>query len=252
MGTTYLYGTNAVLAALSSKRRSFKRLMMSSAGADKRILHAATASGVAAELSHDRHSLNQYSDNRPHNGVVLECGSLPIESRSALGDVRGSAQPGFVILLDEVSDPQNLGSIIRSAHFLGCQAIVLSERNCSPVTATVAKVSSGACEYLPIFTTASATGFLRESRRNGWKTVAAASPSGADSDVDEQFLETESICLVLGSEGYGIRTMVRRECSRTMGVCPAADVAPVVDSLNVGAAAAILIARVVASRKQIP
>ena len=226
---------------------------MNSTGADKRILHAATAAGVATDTSHDRHSLNRFSEDRPHNGVVLECGRLPVEQMTSLPIANPEKpEPGFVLLLDEVSDPQNMGSIIRSAYFLGCQAVVMSERNCSPVTSTVVKVSSGASEFLPIYRTASVVEFLRQSRRNGWKTVAAAASStaGEASAVTKQMLAGESICLVLGSEGYGIRTLVRRECTKTMGVNPAAGVSHVVDSLNVGAAAAILIGRVAAARSR--
>lgn len=246
---SFLYGTNAVLAALTSRRRHFYRLMMMADGADKRILHEATAAGVSIDTSYDRHALNRFSDDRPHNGVVLECSNLDLPSLPGLGSTAERDRPGFVILLDEVSDPQNLGSILRSAYFLGCEAVVLSERNCSPVTSAVAKVSSGACEFLDMFRTTSATEFLRESRRNGWRTLAAVAHSDPGTQADASTLSDESICLVLGSEGSGIRTLVRRECTRVIGVAPAAGISRAVDSLNVGSAAAVLISRITAGRR---
>lgn len=271
-----LFGSNVVKAALTAKRRSFTHLFTyDNDPLNRKIVSMAQEQGVDVIDVENRGVLNNMSGNRPHNGFVLECSELPEIPIAALGTksdmwlpIKANSNPMWAvqetvqssrqitdaqshpvyILLDEVTDPQNIGSIIRTSYFLGATGIILSKKNCAPISPVAAKASSGATEFLPIMHVDSTVSFMKASRRNKWTFLASVSPHEKRNESSRcslnglrMMLAKGPICLVMGSEGNGLRTLVRNECTKFISVPASPHIDPVVDSLNVGTATATIL-----------
>jgi 21S rRNA (GM2251-2'-O)-methyltransferase len=265
-----IYGVAPVRAALAAGRRAASHVLFvqdsmdmskrKDAAAVAEIIAAAGAAGAAVRHV-EKHDLNLLSDNRPHQGIVLDAAplelvplrALPPPSESAADVVGGGgdddaapaaprAAPVWVAL-DEVSDPQNFGAVLRSALFLGAAGVVVCSRNSAPLSPVVSKASSGAMELLPVHACANMPTFLATSAANGWDVLGADAGPGADDCA--QVRVTRPTVLVLGSEGKGLRTNVRRECAKLVCVPSGGGeqrgAAAGVDSLNVGVAAGVLL-----------
>ncbi|ORY83873.1 Alpha/beta knot methyltransferase, partial [Protomyces lactucae-debilis] len=270
----YLYGANAALAAIRSKKRTiynvFNAEVHQESVTSKSILAAARKSNLEV-LRKSRNELDRMSLGKPHNNIVLSCSDLPRLLVQGLGDkdqgwrpilanqdpmsaslaLSGAEvdTPPVYVLLDEVTDPQNMGSILRSAYFLGCAGVVLSARNCCSITPTVVKVSSGASEFVPILHADSVVSFIKQSRKNGWRCVATVGrEEAALLRVKNRLTEVKAlkdrktpVLLILGSEGSGLRTNVKAACTTLTSIASPARIDTTVESLNVGVAAAILL-----------
>lgn len=168
------------------------------------------------------------------------------------------AAPGQVWLaLDEVTDPQNFGALLRSAHFFGASGVVTCAKNSASLTAAVSKASAGAVEVMRIHSTANMMRFLKRSRENGWRIVGTAInersitlhelPAGANAPPT---------VVVLGNEGYGVRPNVLRECEHLVevegeggGALAAGAKASTVDSLNVSVTGGVMLFHLLAAAK---
>lgn len=271
--TQLLYGSNVVSAVLFAKKRTCLRLFTFGESPQKnKILSMARAQSLDIIEVDNKGVLNNFTNNRPHNGIVVECTPLPEVSISALGnketswapikensnpmkedqvvvDAAKDQQQPLYVLLDEVTDPQNLGSIIRTAYFLGAKGVIMSRKNCASISPVVAKAASGAVELLPLYYIGSTVNFIKASKRNQWLVLASVGPKEQVSkrvDLSQlrEIARNKPVCLVMGSEGTGLRTLVKRECSMAVSIPAATGVASVVDSLNVGSAAAVLLAAI--------
>lgn len=283
----FLYGASTVESALKAGRRQLYKLYIYKGSnrqkrfQDENIARIASKQRIDVQYVDEDNlrMLDKMSESRPHNGYVLEASPLPHMPVRALGEVSGnSSMPGFrvslgyqsaeealingasefvetkrsshhpfVLLLDQVLDPGNLGAIFRTACFMGVTAVATTKRGTAPVTPVVLKASAGAAEVLNLFSVDSAVDFLKESRQNGWKVYAACPPKGGkDSrESDLRHIETmdpllEQPCvLVLGSEGEGVTTKIRGQADSVVSV-PNMSGSRVVDSLNVSVAAGLM------------
>ncbi|KAK4936541.1 hypothetical protein LTR10_022590 [Elasticomyces elasticus] len=233
------------------------------------------------------------TDSRPHNGLLLEASplpQLPVTSLSALeqaiddvhvtvgwtseearelnkvfdvhGNVAKIASPRpahrypFMLFLDRITDTGNFGAIVRSAWFLGVDAIILLEHGTAPVSTRAVKASAGALEYMPILHVKNEREFIKASRKNGWKFFAADAPESAADlrrnaarDVHHHGVGVEGALLkhpcvlILGNEETGIRDFVQDLADGVAGVSSARPEVGDIDSLNVSVAAALLTQR---------
>ncbi|ODQ63906.1 RNA methyltransferase [Nadsonia fulvescens var. elongata DSM 6958] len=175
----------------------------------------------------------------------------------------------LMVYLDSISDPHNVGAIIRSVYFLGGDGIILSSKNTSPITPVVAKTSSGAVECIDIYQTDKPLQLFEKSRENGWKIVAATIDPAAEpiDDTDprlgaskkpcqvlaldqaKELLKKSPVILVLGSEGEGIRKSLIQRSDFTVSIPIAnrvildGETNSPVDSLNVSVASALLVSK---------
>lgn len=296
-GSEFLYGTHVVKAALQSGRRKLYKLYMyqgenrqgEQVEQDNSLYKLALAASVkVSKVSGEWERLmDKMSDQRPHNGYILEASPVPklpvtalakVESPSKTFDVEvghqsaeelainsafdihgslgtlpsvgGTQRYPFLLMLDRIRDPGNLGSIIRSAYFLGAEAIVIIEHGTAPIGPVALKSSASAAEHLPLLVVKNEHTFIRKSQENGWKFFAATSPDSPSagwagskplqlSDVTTA-LQDGPFVLVLGSEEGGIRPQLQRIVNGTVGVASGRGSAQGLDSLNVGVAAALL------------
>lgn len=229
-----LYGLHAVAAALRNPRRRLRRLYLSAQGED--ALRAALdlsdalsrvpvtrldSAGFANVLGEDAVHQGAALDTQPLSPPSLEESCLDIDKSHAL-----------VMLLDQVSDPRNVGAILRSAAAFGAAALVMTDRHAPPITGALAKAASGALETAPLVRVANLSRALELLGRAGYWRIGLAS-DGAETLA--KALSPGPIALVMGAEGSGLRRLTREHCD----VIARLPISSAVESLNVSAAAAI-------------
>lgn len=174
-----------------------------------------------------------------HQGVVA---LLSPKEYVALDEILASAGPApFLVLLDEIEDPQNLGAILRSAEGAGADGVILPERRSAGLTETVFEVSAGALEHLRVARVPNLAQAMETLKTRGFWLV------GAESGGDGLFFEfdfTQPVAVVLGSEGKGLRQLTRKKCDRVLSI----PMRGKVNSLNVAAAAAVFFFEVARQR----
>ncbi|KAL0426967.1 UNVERIFIED_CONTAM: rRNA methyltransferase 1, mitochondrial [Sesamum latifolium] len=224
-----IYGVGPVLAALSAGRREFYALYVQE-GLDltvnnkkkkdkkgfEKVLKMAEKIGLSKkEVS--KHDLNMVADNRPHQGLVLDASPLEMVGIKELEPVSVEGEKGPLWLaLDEVTDPQNLGAIIRSAYFFGASGVVLCAKNSAPLSGVVSKASAGSLELMELRSCKNMMQFLASSAGNGWR-VLGGSVSPRAVPLSEVVPGAPTI-LVLGSEGTGLRPLVERACTELIRI----------------------------------
>lgn len=174
------------------------------------------------------------------------------------------ARNPIVLYVDSITDPGNLGAVIRSAYYVGVDALAINVRLCAPLGPAAVKASAGAAEAMPMFAVPGATEFLDQSARNGWKVVAAVTPEKAGErdgppgivvrrravgwggvprvdDVGAADVVRFPLIVAVGGEGEGLRERIKKRAEYVAGVNPARDVDEIgVDSLNVSVATALI------------
>ena len=217
-----IYGRNPVKEALRGRRR-VKRIWATQNA-------AAEGWGGAKLTIVDAEEIERLSGTDAHQGVCADVEPYPYANASALLAVD---QP-LIVALDEVTDPQNLGAIVRSAECAGATGVVVPERRAAEVTPAVCKASAGAVEHLPIARVRNLSDFLIEAKEAGsWVYGAAA--EGSTSYLQPDY--AGGVVLVLGAEGRGLRPRVAKSCDALVSL-------PLngrIDSLNVSATAAVLL-----------
>ncbi|KAL1918870.1 uncharacterized protein VTP21DRAFT_2892 [Calcarisporiella thermophila] len=270
----YLYGHTVAIPALEQGRRAIHELLLFEGKAHlkkekniiEKIVNLAKEKGIPI-IKTDKGELNNLTNNRPHQGVVLKASPLKSTPIQFLGKIErtnyithGVEEHEFTmpevgqplwLALDEIQDPQNLGAILRTAHFFGIDGIVICSKNSAPLSPVVSKASAGALEVMSLHHTKSLLQFLSRSAEQGWTIVGAMAPpatfpnqSNAGSDKNplplNQFSKSTSkpLILVMGNEGKGLRPLVRRLCSQQVFI---PHLNPRSESLNVSVATGILI-----------
>jgi 21S rRNA (GM2251-2'-O)-methyltransferase len=224
-----IYGVGPVLAALSAHRREFYALYLQE-GLDlsnnnrkkkdkkgfEKVLRMAEKIGLSIREA-SKHDLNMVVDNRPHQGLVLDASPLEMVKIKELDPISKEEGKGSLwVALDEVTDPQNLGAIIRSAYFFGASGVVLCAKNSAPLTGVVSKASAGALELMELRYCKNMMQFLVTSAENGWRVLGGSvSPKAVPLD---EVLPGAPTVLVLGSEGTGLRPLVERSCTQLLRI----------------------------------
>ena len=179
-----------------------------------------------------RSKLDREARSEAPQGVLAHAGELP---EADLGDLLGRRSPvPFLVAVDGVTDPGNLGAIIRSCDGAGVTGVLLPRHRAVHVTPTVAKASAGAVEYVPLAIVPGLPNTLKQLGDHGIWVVGL--DDGADRPLDDiGQLATEPVCLVLGAEGTGLSRLVRERCDSIVSI----PMLGAVSSLNVSAAAAL-------------
>jgi 23S rRNA (guanosine2251-2'-O)-methyltransferase len=235
----FVYGVNPVLEALRAHPKEVLRVVVERGrhGPD-RVAHAARELGVRVE-----DAAQGELDRRSFAGVHQGVGAELSEFQYAELDSLLSAEKPLLLLLDGVTDPQNLGALARSAHALGADGLVVPKDRAAGVTPAAFKAAAGALEHCPVARVTNLSRALEDLKERGIWTVALA----ADGDRElEQLDLTTPVALVLGSEGKGVRPLVRRSCDHVARIGMAGHVG----SLNVAAAGAIAMYEVARQRRQ--
>lgn len=230
--TVWLFGLHAVRDALQNPRREKLRLVLTKNAADK-LADAIAAGGLEPEIVDPRKFDVPIDENSVHQGAALE--ARPLDWGSLADVAIGGTGAPLVVLLDRVTDPHNVGAVLRSAEVFGARAVIAPRHHSAPETGALAKTASGALERQPYLRVTNLADAMEELRGMGFVLL------GLDSDATETLAEgmalagNRPIALVLGAEGPGLREKTRETCDRLVRV-PAAGV---FGSLNVSNAAAV-------------
>ena len=227
-----LYGRNPVREALRAGRRQIAQVWATERliAREPWLLHAGARATSAEEIE-------RRSDSPDHQGVCAEAGGYPYVSGQELLIGRDP----FIVALDELQDPQNLGAIARSAECAGASGLVLCERRAAAVTPAVAKASAGAVEHLRIARVRNMADFLGQAKDAGaWCYGADAAATTAYDAPDYG----GAVVLVMGAEGAGLRPRVAKSCDALIAL----PLRGRTESLNASAAAAVLMYEILQRR----
>ena len=236
--TQILYGRQVVRQVLKENRK-VRKLYLQSPMPELEAL--AKKAGVPVVLT-DRKKLNRIAESEHHQGVAVEI--EPYETVSLDELIRGKkGQYGFLIMLDELEDPHNLGAVLRTADAVNADGVIIKKTHSAGLTPTVAKVSAGAIDTVKVAAVTNLTNACRELKKQGYWIV------GADMDgVDYRTLNYDfHTVLVIGNEGKGISRLVRENCDYIVSL----PMRGTISSLNASVSAGILMYGIDAKRNPI-
>lgn len=236
-------GRHPVLEALKSERTINKIL----------LADGATGSGIMDILARARDKsivvqtvpkakLDQVAEGRNHQGVIAYIAAKDyVELEDIVAAASNSPRPGLIVVLDEIEDPHNLGSILRSCDAAGAHGVVIPKRRAVPLTATVAKASAGAIEHVPVARVTNISQAIESLKKMGFWVV------GTDVDAEQMYHQvdvTGPTVIVIGNEGKGLGEVVKKRCDHLVRLPMIGQV----QSLNAGVATGILLYEVVRQR----
>jgi len=234
-----LYGRNAVREALRARRRTFQRLLVSAgaqeAGTLGEVVRMAEEAGVPVARV-DRRDLDRRLRDANHQGVLLECGDYPyveLEDCLALAEERG--EPALLLMLDHLQDPQNIGTLLRTAEVVGVHGVIIPGRRAAEITPAVVNASSGAVEHLRVAVITNLAAAIEQVQHAGvWVVGVEDDPRAQEYDrVDLDM----PLALVLGAEGPGLARLTRERCDFLVRLPMRGQIA----SLNVAVAGSIVL-----------
>ena len=240
---TWLYGIHAVRNALEAAPGRVRRVWIvegrGRGGATRELLAEARAANVRVETV-DRRALDRVAPG-VHQGVAAQCDVIAPATEAELERRWPEFDNPFLLVLEGVQDPRNLGACLRTAEAAGVDAVLLPKRRSAPLTATVAKAASGALDRLLIVSVTNLA------RRLGWLADQGVWLVGGDAAAETELFGFDvpgSVAVVLGGEGTGLRRLTRERCDTLVRIPMAGGVS----SLNVSVAAALMLFEVARSR----
>jgi len=238
-----IYGIHAVEEALRSRGRAFEYVAVARDRKDAKlqaVVAACREAGVAVRFE-PREQLTRLAKTQTHQGVVAVAAQKKYDDLESVLEAR-RGQWAFVLMLDGVEDPHNLGALLRTADAAGVDGVVIPERRAVGVNATVVKASAGASEHVPVAKVTNLARTLEEIKaRNVW-TVGLDERGGKSYDEIDYKMDC---ALVLGAEGHGLHEQVRKKCDFLVSI-PMLGKVP---SLNVSVAGAVVMYEVARQRR---
>lgn len=240
--TVWLYGLHAVRAALANPARRCRRLVLTNEAAG---LLAPAEEGPRPEISSRAEISRLLPPGAVHQGAALAAQALPVPGLDDACAPAPGDQNSVVLVLDRVSDPRNVGAILRSAAAFGARAVVVPERHSPKTTGVLAKAASGALETVPLVRVTNLARALDRLKELGYWCLGLAAEAGPSL---AEAAPRGHVALVLGAEGQGLRRLSAARCD-LMARLPSAASGP---SLNVSAAAAVALYELTRERYRHP
>ena len=226
-GTVWLHGIHPVAAALANPLRRPKRLLLTEDAEAALAVHLSQPWPLAVERVERARLDHLLGRDTVHQGAGLLADLLPPTALTAV-----LARPGPILVLDQVTDPRNIGATLRSAAAFGAAAVVLQDRNAPEETGVMAKAASGALEMVPVLRAVNLARTLVALKAAGFWVVGLEARAPA---LRGTALAERRVALVLGAEGEGMRRLVRETCDELCGLA----MPGTMESLNVSAAATL-------------
>jgi 23S rRNA (guanosine2251-2'-O)-methyltransferase len=225
-GTIRIYGLHAARAALANPRRTIRRIYATLNAAQR--LGPLDRAGLPELVSVAPRDLDRLlGADAVHQGVLIEAEALPELSLAELPDAR------LILFLDQITDPHNVGAILRSAAAFAVDAVIVAARHSPPLEGALAKAASGALEYVPVVQVTNLARALAEAGEAGFTRIGL--DSGGETALEDFAPPGPLVALVFGAEDRGLRRLTREHCD---AVCALTAFGPIA-SLNVSNAAAI-------------
>ena len=228
--TVWLFGFHAVRDALTNPARQKLRLVATKNALDRL---GEDVGDMEVELADARKFPVPLDPGSVHQGVALEVKAL--DWGKIANVCKPGSKPALVVLLDRVTDPHNVGAILRSAEVFGARAVISTLRNSAPETGALAKSASGALERQPYVRVTNLAKAMEELRGLGYVLLGLDGTADVDAKTAIADAKGQSIALVLGAEGPGLREKTKETCDQLVKISPAGDFG----ALNVSNAAAV-------------
>lgn len=240
----FIYGRNPVYETLMAHRRQVVQLLLAEGLQNKsrldEIIHLARKQNITITKV-PRIRLDRFSDS--HQGVALEVGEYPYATiRDVIARADNLQQPLFVLILDTLQNPQNLGTLIRTAESVGIHGVIIPAHRAAEVTPAVVSASAGASEHMLVVQSNLAQAISEIKHANAW--VVGLDESSESLPLEQVPLDG-ALAIVVGSEGEGIRTLVRKQCDYLLRLPMQGQVA----SLNAAVAGSVVLYLAYMARK---
>lgn len=236
-------GKHSVLEALRSGRTINKIWIAENAQKHHvgPVMNEAKAAGIIVQTT-DKRKLDQMAEGVQHQGIVAQVAAYAyVEVDELIARAKSKGEQPFLLILDEIEDPHNLGSILRTADCTGVHGIIIPKRRSVGLTATVSKTSAGAVEYVPVARVTNLAQTIDELKEQGvWV-------AGTDVEADQSFYRTDftmPIAIVIGNEGRGVGRLIKQKCDFLVKLPMFGHV----NSLNASVAASVFMYEVVRQR----
>ena len=232
--TVWLFGLHAVRDALLNPKRKKLRLVVTLNALGK-LQEAVTQAGIEPEMSDPRKFAAPLDPQSVHQGAALEVMPLDWGSIDEVCIGGGDERPARVLLLDRVTDPHNVGAILRSAEVFGARAVIGTKHHSAPETGALAKTASGALERQPYLRVVNLGRAIEQLKKAGYYVIGLEGESDIVIETELEAVGTRPVALVLGAEGPGLREKTKELCD----VLAKIEYAEAFGSLNVSNAAAV-------------
>lgn len=238
-----IFGINPLLEALKSQKEGIEKVVVAQGrggAAIQKILNLAKQGVIPVEFR-EKSYLDRQAGHKFHQGVIGICENFAYVS---VDEVIANRHVDFtndlILVLDGITDPQNLGSLIRGAHCFGANGVIIPENRSAAVTATVVKASAGAVHHIPIATVVNLSNTIEYLKEKGFWIYGTDPVFGKNIST---FDYKGHIGLVMGSEGKGMRPLIKKKCDFLLSIPTMGKI----DSLNVSVAAGIILYRILRS-----
>ncbi len=231
-GSFWIYGHHPVTMALANPRRRIRRLLAVDSPPEGRPAERIDTAGLSALLP----------AGAVHQGLAAQVDPLPMVDLGELLDELPPEGPARLVILDQVTDPQNVGAILRSAAAFGAAGVILTERHAAPESGALAKAASGALDALPLVRVVNLARAIETLKKAGFWCLGLAS------EGEKTLAESEPparVALILGAEGTGLRRLTREHCDQLVRL----PTGGAIDQLNVSNAAAVALYELVRDRR---
>lgn len=244
MKNQIIYGLHTVQALLRNSPEKIRVLLIQSSREDARIKHIielAKENNIAIQyIAKDK--LDNLVEKTAHQGVAAKIITTPSYSEIDIQNILSNLlEPPFLLILDGIQDPRNLGACLRSANAAGVNAVIAPKNNAADLTPTARKVASGAAETMPFIRVTNLVRTLGELKEQGIWIY------GADAEAKKTIYQNDwrgPVALILGSEGKGLRRLTRENCDSLVSI----PMLGAVTSLNISVAAGICLFEVIRQR----
>lgn len=234
-----VYGINPVMELIKSVSPDIDRIVVARGRGGREIqdiIDAAKRKGIPVEFK-SREELDAQAGKKTQ-GVIGYCRQFKYaDLRDVIANRRPCYKDGLILILDSITDPQNLGSLIRTAYFFGANGVVIPENRAASVTAAVMKASAGAAHHLPVAMVKNLARALDELKEAGYWIYGTDAHGG---EAVEQADFSGHVGLVMGSEGSGLRSLIHKKCDLMVSIPGSGEI----DSLNVSVSAGIVLNRI--------
>ncbi len=243
--TELVVGRNPVLECLHARVPATALYVAEGAGNDERLSESVrlAADRALPVLEVNKLELDRMTGNGMHQGIGL---AIPPFEYANLQDLMAEAaalpKPGMFVILDNITDPRNLGAVIRSVGAFGGNGVIIPERRSASVTAVAWRTSAGTAARVPVAKETNMNRTIKEFQQNGYQVVGL--DAGGDHTLDT-YDGTDNVVIVVGSEGKGISRLVRENCDTIMSI----PTEPWVESLNASVAAGVVLSEFARQRR---
>jgi 23S rRNA (guanosine2251-2'-O)-methyltransferase len=244
-GKEIICGTRAVTELLRARKRRCYEILIAQGKRERAVCQIESmASELGVPVRYiSNEELSAIATIEKHQGVAAKTDSFSFDSlQNIIKKAKNDSKKGFLLVLDGILDPHNLGSLIRTAHQTGVHGLILPKDNSAPVGAAAVKASAGASEYLPIALVTNIVSTLNELKNNGFWIVGTDASSQSSLYLFD--FTKDNYVLVLGGEGRGIRRLVRENCDFLLAIPMFGNI----DSYNVSVAGAVFMSEIMRQR----